>query len=391
MKKSPLVLVLLGIALILLAIVDLRRGFLFPEGSYLYKSAFIIFSPFQLLLLITGGISLKLSPPVAVTSQKRLLSGIFFILLMDLVLYRGVAMNRSLTAGKVGLGWLDAFGETGMLKTFYLSLSYILTVWHATFLSCLIGGWGILAFPHISSSLGKSSHGKAGVMGTLFSFTQPLCSCCAALTAPSLFKMSLPKSFAISVLIGAPLLNLSTLTLAGTLLPWPFFLIRLIGGILVTLVLGIAVSKFIAPDLREACVVDSPVNHTPSHNIVQDWMKLSGKLLVWLLPSIVLGIVLTSFIWQFWPADYTNSWSSVAVVSILGSLLMVSTWSEIPLALQFLSHGLNGPAAAALIALPAVNFASLLLIGKSTGQWKIAVSLGIAIAVISFGIGISFT
>ncbi len=390
MKKFSLSISLVGVASILLAIVDLRRGFLFPESTYLLKSSFIIFSPFQLFLLTIGVTLLIAAPPVKEANRKKLLLGIFAILLVDLALYRGVAMNRSLTSGSVGLGWLDAFGETGIMKSFYLAISYIFTVWHATFLSCLIGGWGILAFPYLTKYLERSSHSRAGVMGTLYSFTQPLCSCCAAITAPSLLKMSLPKSFAISVLIGAPLLNLSTLTLAGTLLPWPFFLIRLIGGLLVTLFLSIVVSKYLVPDLNGVCAVGSPVNHIPSENILEDWIRLSGKLILWLFPSIVLGVVITSVIWQLWPADFTNTWSSVALVSVLGSLLMVSTWSEIPLALQFLSHGLNGPAAAALIALPAVNFASLLLIWKSTGQWKLAASLGVAIALISFGIGISF-
>ena len=82
--------------------------------------------------------------------------------------------------------------------------------------------------------------------------------------------------------------------------------------------------------------------------------------------------------------------AAVLLAAVLGTLLMVSTWSEIPLALQMLDQGLHGPAAAVLVALPAVNLASLWLIARSTGQWKLALGMGGAVMVSALGAGLMF-
>ena len=393
-KHTPkILLALASIALVLLAVVDLRRGFLFSEHLYIFKSPFLFFSPYQLLLFIPGVLGLRLlRPALQLLSQeenKRLLTGILLLLILDFVIYRGVAMEKSYQLKKVSLHWMMAFGETGISKPLYLSLSYFLTVWHATFLSCLLGGWAALAFPHISKKLTQLSTRNSGFLGAAFSLTQPLCSCCVAITAPSLLKRSIPKSFAISVLIGAPMLNISTLILAGTLLPWPFSLIRIFGGLLVTVGIGYVLGSFFRDTIEsDSCELPSVNSSHVADHLIKDWFKQSGRLILWLFPSIVIGVFLTSFIWQFWPQSFLNSWQSTAIVSLLGSILMISTWSEIPLALQMIEHGLTGPAATALIALPAVNLASLLLIGKSTKEWKLVFCLGLSVVLVSFLIGI---
>lgn len=394
MKKSNSTAVLAAlffVFLLLLSIVDMRRGFLFSEHWYLFKTPFLIFSPAQVFLFVGGALGIKMISKTLETlsgkENKKLLFGLFVLLILDFVLYRGIAMERTLQKGKIGLDWLDAFGEAGILKPIYLSISYLFTVWHAIFLSCLLGSWGFLALPYFAPALNKSSSLKSGIAGTLYSFTQPLCACCVAITSAS--TTSLPRSFAISSMVGAPMLNISTLILAGSLLPWPFAIIRIVGGLLLTLTLGVVIGRYVteySKDLTCEISFEPPFQKS----LLINWLKTSGRLALWLLPSIVIGILLTSFIWQFWPKSFTNSLASVALVSTLGSLLMISTWSEIPLVLQMLGHGLNGPAAAALIALPAINLSSLLLIGKSTGQWRLVLMLGISIALVSFLVGACF-
>jgi hypothetical protein len=105
---------------------------------------------------------------------------------------------------------------------------------------------------------------------------------------------------------------------------------------------------------------------------------------------MIFGTLLSSAVWSIWPTGLGNSISSVLVTSLIGSLVMVSTWSEIPLASQMIHQGMTGPAAAALVALPAVNLGSLLIIGKVSRNWKMVVGLGLGVMAISVFIGIGF-
>ncbi len=397
---GPVAGALAAVALILLAIVDFRRGFLLDKADYAFSSPFCFFSPLQVLLL-GGGIGLLLmmrqSLRQADASSRAggwLLGGIFGLLLLDLLLYRGVAASRALEKGKVGLDWLNAFGVDGWQEPVALTGSYLLTVWHATFLSCLMAGLALVTLPRHLQRLQQQQGFRASLAGGLLALTQPFCSCCAAMLSPAVLGSGRSTRFGVAVLLGAPLLNLSTLFLAAQLLPGPYAALRIGAGILLTL----GLSALMARVLGEQCHITDrkarslnvafslPDSDHPA-DLLSAWLRLSGRVAVILIPSMILGTLVASLLWGFWPKDLSNGPAAVLLASVLGTLLMVSTWSEIPLALQMLDHGLNGPAAAVLVALPAVNLASLWLMARTTGQWQLAVGLGGAVMVSAIGAG----
>lgn len=394
----PLAALLFSLALVLLAVVDFRRGFLPAPAEYTAKSSFFVFSPLQLVLAALGIAGLltfrrALKAPDARTSN-RLLVGIFVLLLADAVLYRGVAASRSIDAGKIGLDWLSAFGADRFWKPFALSASYVLTVWHATFLSCLGAGLGWLALPRLLKDAQERPGWRGSVAGTLYALTQPFCSCCVALTSHGLFRSRRSMNFGLAVILGAPLLNLSTLILAGNLLPWPFAVLRAAGGLAITLTLSFLLSKWIVGEAAgisetRATTPTAPAEDSPSA-LFSSWLAVSGKIALVLVPGMILGTVLSSAVWSLWPQGMGNSIASVFLTAVIGSLVMVTTWSEIPLASQMIQHGMTGPAAAALVALPAVNLGSLLIVGKISRSWKAAVGLGVGVMAASALIGAAF-
>lgn len=396
-----MIFLLASVSFVLLAIVDFRRGFLFNKADYIAKSPFFIFSPFQLVLVALGVLGVFYFRKFVNRPDRRLanilLGGLFVLLLVDVAFYRGVAASRALDAGKIGIDWLSAFGVEGVFKPVVLGLSYILTVWHATLLSCLGAGLGLLALPRVLSRLrSKYQHGWRGTMvGTLYSLTQPFCSCCVAMTSSGLFRPGQSMNFALAVLLGAPLMNISTLILAGHLLPWPFAVLRIVGGVLITILLSVMLAKWIVGETCEASInpehqwaaemeSDSPAS------LLISWLKLSGKTALILVPSMIVGTVLSSVVWSLWPKDLGNSFLSIVVASVVGSLVMVTTWSEIPLASQMIHQGLTGPAAAVLVALPAVNLGSLLIIAKVSRNWKVALGLGFGVILAAIGAGVAF-
>ena len=399
MSQSPyrsLLGLLASLAMVLLAIVDFRRGFLFEKTVYVYKTPYFIFSPWQLALLVAGTAGGVLFARhlrhVDAKMTKVSLAGIFVLLLLDVALYRGVAASRAIDAGKVGLDWLNAYEVGGVLKPLALTVSYVLTVWHATLLSCLGAGLAVLALPRLFGRLAGQSGWRGSFSGAAYSLTQPFCSCCAAMTAPGLFRTGHSMNFATAVLLGAPLLNISTLILAGTLLPWPFAFIRIVGGVAITLVLSALLSQWLGSlpiDDRDERLLARTDAQSPS-DVFTSWLKISGRIALVLVPSMIVGTILAGIVWSLWPAQMENSPLAVLFTSLVGSLVMVSTWSEIPLAAQMIQHGMTGPAAAALVALPAVNLGNLLIIGKVSRNWKLAAAMGAGIVVLSSAVGLAF-
>lgn len=393
----PLLALLSSLALVLLAIVDFRRGFLFAKAAYIAKNPYFVFSPFQLVLVMVGVAGVfyfgrRLREPHA-RSANAMLIGVFILLLIDAGLYRGVAAARALDAGKIGTDWLGAFGVVGSLKPFALSASYVLTVWHATVLSCLGAGLALVALPRILKGAVGQPGWRGTMAGTVYAFTQPFCSCCAAITAPSLFRSQRAANFGLAVLLGAPLLNISTLILAGSLLPWPYVILRLFGGLAVTVILSYVLSRWV---VIESSFEDreqknaSRLNSDVPSALLTNWLKLSGRIALILVPAMVVGTLLSSVIWNLWPTELGNSIAAVVLTSIFGSLVMVSTWTEIPLASAMIQQGMTGPAASALLALPAVNLGSLLIIRQVTNSWRVALGLACCVIAISIGVGALF-
>lgn len=383
-----------SVALVLLAIVDFRRGFLF--ATYSAKSPYYAFTPWQLVFLAIGLAGAFSFARGLKRSDARLakatLLGLFLLLLGDAILYRGVAATRAVNAGSIGTDWLNAFGVGGLWKPLALCASYVLTVWHATFLSCLGAGLAPLVLSRLLRGSAMRSSWGGSIGGAVYSLTQPFCSCCVAMTSPGLFRPQHSSNFVTAVLLGSPLLNVSTLILAASLLPWPFAALRILGGVTVTIALSFFVSRWLSRrdfGVREgdwACAIESDVPFT----LVADWLKLSGRVALILVPSMILGTILSAAVWSLWPAGLGNSVLSVLVTSLVGSFVMVSTWSEIPLALKMIQEGLPGPAAAALLALPAVNLGSLLIVGKVSRDWKMTAGLGLGTVFCSLMAGLAF-
>ena len=69
---------------------------------------------------------------------------------------------------------------------------------------------------------------------------------------------------------------------------------------------------------------------------------------------------------------------------------MISTWTEIPIALQMLQAGLTGPAAAALVVLPAVSLPCLMLLAGALGRLRVTVLLGAAVMLAGLVAGVLF-
>ncbi len=413
---------LLGIGLVLLAMVDVRRGFLFAQAEgvwqYKWRSPYAVFGYGQVVLgalgftIAVGSFaSLRRQERRTASQLNRRMVGVaaailLALLVIDLFVYRGVAAERAIEARKLSAGWLDGFGWQGAWKPLGVAAAYGLTVWHATLLGLLLSGLAMVYLPLPLERFAARRGLTGGLWGTVFAVPQPFCSCCAAAWAPTLQRRGVSAEFLLAFVVAAPMVNVTTLVLAGVLLPAPFSALRIASGLFLPAVLAYAVVKLSGTSLSsrqpkpESCTPLEPGNrfvstaaaHAPASptELVAKWLWASGKLAAWFVPVMLAVSALAAWIFDVLPIGCSNDIWSVLVAAIGGTLLMVSTWSEIPLAHQLIASGCYAPAATLLVVLPPVSLPCLAILTGCTRQVRSSILLGIGVMLVGVAVGVAY-
>jgi uncharacterized membrane protein YraQ (UPF0718 family) len=417
------------LAMSLLAVVDFRRGFLFSEYA---RSPYSAFHPAQPIILAIAAVGMfvcyRIVQPfeagglISPKYGRAFTFGCLSLLVIDLFVHRGVPAVRAIGSGTLRADWLQAFGVSGWLRPFALSTSYLLTVWHATMVGILIAGLAVTVLPLYLKSL----FSRTGIMGTLtgalYAIPQPFCSCCAAVMVPSYARRGASTEFALSFVVGSPMLNITTIVLSFTLLPLPFAITRALAGVIFPTVAtyfawrlaerwnknNLSVPSLLSPRGRRIMSgflsawsdrytrlfkVDVLVEQSRLETvgaIVTAWCRASLSLAVVLVPTLFVWSVVTAGIVQLLPSAFGNNLTSVVLAAITGTLLMISTWTEIPVALQLIESGLTGPAATLLVVLPPLSLPCVMLLGGSLGRFGSVVVLAFAVMVSGIVAGIIF-
>lgn len=404
------------LALTLLALLDFRRGFLFAHYS---RSPYWAFHPLQLWIAAGGAAGMclchralkRLEPRVSIPRRygEVWAMATLGLLVADLAVYRAVPTARAVAAGALGADWVQAFGVSGWLRPFALAVSYVLAVWHASLIGVLIAGLAVTALPPALQHLFTRTGFGGTVRGALWAIPQPFCSCCAALVAPSYLRRGASTTFSLAFVVASPMLNVTAIILAFALLPVPFALTRLAAGIVLVTVVAYGAARFadrrsrrLGPTRLTSPGSDSSVLgrwrlrylrlfdldallrgrrlDTPAA-LTSAWGYASVRLALVLLPLLVAWSIVTAAVVQLLPPAFGNNLPSVAVTAVAGTLLMIATWTEIPVALQLIHLGFTGPAATVLTVLPPVSLPCLMLLAGSLGRLREVVFLGLAVMV----------
>ena len=120
------------------------------------------------------------------------------------------------------------------------------------------------------------------------------------------------------------------------------------------------------------------------------WFSVSGRIALLLIPTLLVWSVVAAAIVQVLPSAFGNNLPSVVIAAVAGTLLMISTWTEIPVALQMIQAGFSGPAATLLVVLPPVSLPCLLLLAGSMGRFRVVALLGLAVVVAGIAVGVIF-
>lgn len=230
----------------------------------------------------------------------------------------------------------------------------------------------------------------------------PLCSCGVIPTAMSLRKDGASKGATISFLIATPQTGVDSIIATYSLMGLPFALLRPFVA-LVTALFGGTLANAVCENEEQVTTAtgqgccDSEKKTTFSQKIrtaaSYAYVEMMQDIGRWL----VLGLVVAGLITVFVPDSFFSLFADRPFASMLLVLLFaipmyLCATGSIPIAVALMLKGLSpGTALVLLMAGPAVNVASLLVIGKVMGRKSLFTYLfSIVGCAILFGLGIDY-
>lgn len=239
------------------------------------------------------------------------------------------------------------------------------------------------------------------IKAALIGVPLPLCSCGVLPTAVSLRRNGASRGAATSFLIATPQTGVDSIAATYSLLGPAFAIIRPIAALITAFLGGMLVNKenksCDADIAEEVDTIDAPASDSFIGKISDalrygyvDMVQNIGK---WLIVGLIIAAAITVFV----PDDFFTFFSDypflsmIAVVIVAVPMYVCSTGS-IPIALSLMLKGLSpGAAFVLLMAGPAANFASIIVVSKSLGKKTAAIYLAtIILGAIAIGLCIDY-
>ncbi|WP_018130931.1 permease [Effusibacillus pohliae] len=270
-------------------------------------------------------------------------------------------------------GGANAAPEPSIQTAWEYAKTYFLAVWKAAVLGIVLGSLVQVLIPRdwLIRALGSRSFRSTAIAGVA-SLPGMMCSCCAAPVAVGLRKRFASVGAALAFWLGNPVLNPATIIFMGFVLSWKFAVLRIVFGLL--LVFGVAyfANRFVKEEEVQAETLELPEQTAvtaQSGSLAVRWGKSLWSLFWSVTPVYLITVLLlgAARAWLF-PAvnpDWGNSLWAIVFLAITGTLFVIPTAAEIPIAKTMMSYGLGaGPAAALMMTLPAISLPSLIMVRK---------------------------
>jgi len=195
---------------------------------------------------------------------------------------------------------------------------------------------------------------------------------------PALYRRSQRLGPSLAFTLAAPALNPAALTFSFLLFPLGIAGMRLVMAIVLVVMVSALVARVAGPvEVRTAGIDEFAETGDGLGDFIRAYFRSLAYITVRTVPWILLGIWVSMVIANRIPIQtLTSAGPKVLILLVVATgalLLTMPSFFEIPLALSLLAAGASaGAALAVLIAGPAVNLASLLVIARYS-HWKVAV------------------
>ena len=236
---------------------------------------------------------------------------------------------------------------------------------------------------------------KTVVKAAAIGIPLPLCSCGVLPTAVSLRRGGASKAATTSFLIATPQTGVDSIAATYSLLGLPFALTRPIAALVCAVFGGAAVGKF-CPDKETESRCENSTAETdsrPFHKKMiesvrygfSDMIDSIGK---WLVIGLVVATLITVFVPDEWFVGLREfPIAAMLLVVLIAVPMYVCATGSIPIAMALMLKGLTpGVAFVLLMAGPAANFASVMILNRTQGVKATAIYVAsVVITAIGFG------
>lgn len=271
----------------------------------------------------------------------------------------------------------------------------------------LLFGFGVagILYAFVPSGFYRNHLSKPGVWSVikaaLIGVPLPLCSCGVLPTAVSLRRNGASRGASTSFLIATPQTGIDSIAATYSLLGLAFAIIRPVAALVTAFIGGMLVNRedkaFAVDADMEVDTIDAPVSHGFGGKIRDalryGYVEMIQNIGRWLIIGLVVAAAITVFI----PDGFFTFFAGYPLLSMLAVVMVavpmyVCSTGSIPIALSLMLKGLSpGAAFVLLMAGPAANFASIIIVGKSLGKKAAAIYLGtIIVGSIAVGMCIDY-
>jgi len=245
---------------------------------------------------------------------------------------------------------------------------------------------------------------RSVVAAALFGIPLPLCSCGVLPTAVSLRRSGASRAASTSFLIATPQTGVDSIAATYSMMGLPFAILRPVAA-LVTAMLGGNVVGAIerrghledVDGCGDSCSTAEPLKPTLWGRLVEALRYGFYEMIQNIGRWLVLGLVVATLITVLVPDDFFQTYArwpllNMVVIVLVAVPMYICATGSIPIAAALMMKGLSpGCALVMLMAGPAANMASMLVISKSFGRkamWAYLAS--IVLGAIAFGVVVDY-
>jgi len=265
-----------------------------------------------------------------------------------------------------------------------------------------------------TNHLGKNNF-RSVFLAALFGVPLPLCSCGVIPTAMGLRREGASKGATVSFLIATPQTGVDSIIATYSLMGLPFAIIRpiaafltaILGGTLVNGTEGVKSEGVKSEGVKSEKSDNAAYGHSGRKNdsslftlhsslknvFTYAFVEMMEDIGKWLVIGLIIAGIITAAVPDSWfTAFQGNTLYSILFVLLFSIPMYLCATGSIPIALALMMKGLTpGAALVLLMAGPASNVASILIINKVLGRKTLAIYLfSIIVGAIAFALGIDY-
>lgn len=255
-------------------------------------------------------------------------------------------------------------------------------------LGFLLAGLMHAFIPGVVYSRYLSGHNfRSIVYAALLGIPLPLCSCGVIPTSMSLRREGASKGATVSFLVATPETGIDSIIATYSLLGLPFAIIRPFAALCNAMLAGVMVNTFDkGAETAKSSDTVIQINETDEHKSVFQKVKEAiaygyGEMMEDIGKWLVIGLIIAGLITVFVPDSLfatfkDNSMMSMLLVLCIAIPMYICATGSIPIAVALMAKGLTpGAALVLLMAGPACNMASILVINKVLGKKTLIIYL----------------